>query len=244
MRIFEGNTIAEVYGDAVKSLLTANVVGSTREINNCVLIVHNPTLENISFPYRKPLSLKYSNAELRWYYSADNSCHTIGQHAKMWLSLSDDGETNNSAYGYILFKKYGFNQLEQIIELLKKDTTTRRAVLNISDPSINRITTKDMQCTIALDFLIRNGELEETVVMRSNDVFFGFPYDYIFFVSLGQYIAKRLGLKLGLYTHHAISFHMYLKDVNNFNYQNSTIFTIDAESIIKECYEYEKNNTN
>jgi thymidylate synthase len=193
---------------------------------------------------------KYANAELRWYWSGDNSCHTIGQYAKMWLRLTDDGETNNSAYGYILFKKYGFNQLEQIIELLQKDSTTRRAVLNISDPAINRITTKDMQCTIALDFLIRDGKLEETVVMRSNDIVKGFTYDYIFFVSIGEYIAKRLGLKLSVYTHHAISMHLYHSDIGTFiNVPESDEIThdkylINADEIIKECYDYEKNNTN
>jgi thymidylate synthase len=251
MKIFEGNTVGEVYSQVVKELLKQPDVGNTKEINNCIVVVNNPTLKTeIEFPYRKTLSEKYANAELRWYWSGDNSCHTIGQYAKMWLRLTDDGETNNSAYGYILFKKYGFNQLEQIIELLQKDSTTRRAVLNISDPAINRITTKDMQCTIALDFLIRDGKLEETVVMRSNDIVKGFTYDYIFFVSIGEYIAKRLGLKLSVYTHHAISMHLYHSDIGTFiNVPESDEIThdkylINADEIIKECYDYEKNNTN
>ena len=243
MIVFEGDKIDKVYARMVENLLVAPEVGATREINNAIFIVHNPTLENISFPYRKPVSLKYADGELKWYWSADNSCHTIGQYAKLWLKLTDDGETNNSAYGFILFKKYGFNQLEQIIELLKKDSTTRRAVLNISDPTINRITTKDMQCTIALDFLIRNGQLEETVIMRSNDISTGTPYDYIFFVSLGQYIARRLNIKLSLYTHHAISLHMYLRDIEQFTTpQEKQVFSIDVDKIINENYEYEKNN--
>ena len=243
MKVFEGNTVGEVYSTLIEELIKQPDVGNTKEINNCMLVIHNPTLKSsIYFTYRKKLSLKYSNAELKWYWSGDNSCHTIGQYAKMWLSLTDDGETNNSAYGYILFKKYGFNQLEQIIELLKKDSTTRRAVLNISDPTINRITTKDMQCTIALDFLIRNGQLEETVVMRSNDVVKGFTYDYIFFVSIGEYIAERLGLKLGVYTHHAISIHLYHSDIGSYiDVENKELipYDIDAREIIKECYEKE-----
>lgn len=242
MKVFEGDTINEVYGQMVKSLLNSNTVGATKEINNAIFIVHNPTLQHISFPYRHDISLTYSDAELKWYWSGDNSCHTIGEYAKLWLKLSDDGQTSNSAYGYILFKKYGFNQLEQIIELLKKDPTTRRAVLNISDPMINRITTKDMQCTIAIDFLIRNNQLEETVVMRSNDIRTGTPYDYIFFVSLGQYIAQRLNIKLGLYTHHAISLHMYLKDLDKFNLNQEVLqdITVDIDNIIKENYKNEK----
>ena len=237
MTLIEKDSIIDVYDSLIDKLLKAPIVGNTKELNNCCLIVNNPSLENIQFA-PKNTSLKYADAELKWYWSGSNYCKEIGQHAKMWLELSDDGKTNNSAYGYILFKKYGFNQLEQIIKLLKKDKNSRRAVLNISDPAIDRIKTKDMQCTIAIQFLIRNGALEETVYMRSNDINFGLPYDYIFFVSLGKYIAKRLGIKLSKYTHNATSLHMYLKDEEKFRSINtSEPFTIDWEKYIKEFYE-------
>lgn len=235
MYYIKGENIQDVYASLVNELKTREVVGTTKEINNCCLEVENPSIKDYWLPYRD-MSEKYLIAESEWYWSGDNSCKTIGQHAKMWLKLSDDGETSNSAYGYILFKKYNFNQVEQIIELLKKDPTSRRAVLNISDPSINRITTKDMQCTIGLQFLIRNGQLEETVYMRSNDVYFGLPYDYFFFVSVGQYIAEQLGLKLGRYTHYATSMHMYLRDEEKFVEQEQKLINIDVDEIIRRCY--------
>lgn len=236
MFVIKKNTIDASYNKLVKEMLKRKIVGNTKEINNCCIIVNNPTLENISFPHRK-ISLDYSDAELKWYWSGDNSCKTIGQSAKMWLSLSDDGKTSNSAYGYILFKKYHFNQLEQIIELFKKDINTRRAVLNISDPSINRITTKDMQCTMAIHFLIRNNKLEETVYMRSNDIYFGLPYDYIFFVSIGKYIADRLNIKFSKYIHHSTSMHMYLRDEEKFRKKYKQKITINYKKYIEEYYE-------
>lgn len=210
MRIFEGKTIDRVYKRLLTQLKSAEVVGNTKEITNCTLIVHNPYCSSIHFPERK-ISEKYSNAELEWYWTGDNSCETIGKSAKRWLEITDDGKTNNSAYGYILFEKYK-NQLEEIISLLKKDPTSRRAVLNISDPTIDRINTKDMQCTIALQFLIRRNRVSMTTYMRSNDVFYGLPYDYIFFISLQFYVARRLKLKVGMYCHNATSMHLYLKD--------------------------------
>lgn len=235
MKIIEGYGISNVYENLISTLKESEIVGNTHEINNCCLIIHNPKLEDLYFPFRK-ISERYSEAELNWYWSGDNSCETIGKYGKMWLSLTDDGKTNNSAYGYILEKKYGFDQIQQIIELLKNDCNSRRAVLNISDPAINRITTKDMQCTIALQFLIRKNKLEMTVYMRSNDVYFGLPYDYIYFVSLGQYIAKKLGIELSLYTHHATSMHMYLKDEDKFISHNQ-ITNLDIDEIIRRNYE-------
>lgn len=239
MEIIEGNNIEECYEALISELLSRKLEDNgTREILNCNLVVYNPTTEKIFFPYRK-ISETYSNEELKWYWSGDNRCETIGKFAKMWLKLTDDGVTNNSAYGYILFKKYGFDQLQQIIELLKKDKNSRRAVLNISDPAINRIETKDMQCTIAIQFIVRDNTLEETVYMRSNDVYFGLPYDYIFFVSLGEYIAEKLNLKLSKYTHVATSMHMYERDIEKF-VEHDNHFNIDVKKIIKENYDYEK----
>lgn len=235
MKIFEGNNISEVYELALNELENSPIIANTKEINNAIFIVHNPSLKNLYFPRRK-ISEKYAIAELEWYWSADNKCETIGKYAKLWLSITDDGVTNNSAYGYIIHKKYGFDQLQQIIELLKKDSNTRRAVLNISDPSINRITTKDMQCTIGLQFLIRNNKLEETVYMRSNDIRTGTPYDVIYFISLGYYIATQLNIEFSLYTHIDTSLHMYLKDVDKFKEHNE-IINIDIDEIIRRCYE-------
>lgn len=237
MNVIEKETIKEAYTEVINQLLSQKeMIGNTKELNNCCIIIHNPTTKDLCFGKRKP-SLKYLNAELNWYWSGDNSCEEIGKYASMWLKLTDDGKTSNSAYGYILFKKYGFNQLEQIIELLKKDKNSRRAVLNISDPTLNRITTKDMQCTMSIQFLVRNNELQETVYMRSNDIYFGFPYDYVFFVSLGEYVAKKLNLKLGLYTHHATSLHMYERDFNKFNIDLDEKINLDIEKIVEEHYE-------
>lgn len=236
MVVINKTTIERAYGKLIEKLLTEkNQVGNTYEINNCCLVISRPCIKDYWLP-RRNVSKDYLEAELKWYWSGDNSVDNIGKHAKMWYRLSDDGKTSNSAYGYILMKKYGFNQIEQIIELLKKDPVSRRAVLNISDPAINRIETKDMQCTVALQFLIRNGGLEETVYMRSNDVYFGLPYDYFFFVTLGKYIADRLGLNLKKYTHHATSMHMYLRDVEKFQTEAGRAVDIDWEKIIKENY--------
>ena len=72
--------------------------------------------------------------------------------------------------------------------------------------------------------------------MRSNDIYFGLPYDYIYFVSLGTYVAKQLDIPFGLYTHHATSMHMYLRDVDKFvPHEQRT--TIDIDKIIEKNYE-------
>lgn len=202
----------KIYLDLCSKLVKAPVIGNTKELNNYKFVLKDIHQSIITI---RGISKKYLLAELLWYINERNDKEFIGQFASLWNNISDDGITNNSAYGYILGKKYGFNQIEQIIELLKKDPNSRRAVLNISDPAINRITTKDMQCTVCLQFLLRDNKLNCTGYMRSNDVWFGLPYDVVYFTFLQKYIAYRLGVGCGSYTHFVGSIHMYLRDEVN-----------------------------
>lgn len=230
------NTMNKIYIDICSKLLKAPEVGNTKELNNFKFVLDNPHNSIITLN-SKHLSKKYLLAELLWYVSERNDKEFIGQFASLWNNISDDGVTNNSAYGYILGKKYGFNQIEQIIELLKKDPNSRRAVLNISDPVINRITTKDMQCTVCLQFLLRNNKLHCTTYMRSNDVWFGLPYDVVYFTFLQKYIACQLQVNLGTYTHFVGSMHMYLKDEDKIKEvltdDSETSFEINYDKLLK-----------
>ena len=51
-----------------------------------------------------------------------------------------------------------------------------------------------------------------TTYMRSNDLWMGFPNDVFQFTAIQIYLAMRLGVKLGSYTHIAGSLHLYDRD--------------------------------
>lgn len=48
--------------------------------------------------------------------------------------------------------------------------------------------------------------------MRSNDIFLGFPYDTFNFTMWQEYVACKLNVEIGTYTHIANSLHFYEKD--------------------------------
>lgn len=199
----------EVYKSICEALLNAHQAGNTKEINNLTFTVRDintcaSTIRNMSLPY--------VCGELLWYLRGSNDVKFISKFGSMWERLSDDGLTNNSAYGYILKYKHGFNQIEKMVELLKKDPLSRRAVININVPNPNVIETRDEPCTIALQFLLRDGKLHCTGMMRSNDIWFGLPYDIVFFTTIQKIIADKLGVEYGTYTHFATSLHMYDRD--------------------------------
>jgi thymidylate synthase len=204
------NTVDEAYKSLCEKLVDAPAVGNTRELNNVKIEIEDVTNNIVSV---RNISLTYLLGEFLWYFNGSQSMEYISKYSSFWKHISDDGVTSNSAYGYLLKHKHGFDQIEKVIELLTVDPNSRRAVININVPNVKVIETKDEPCTIALQFLNRDGKLYCTAIMRSNDIWFGTPYDWAFFIELQKYIADRLGLGYGTYTHFATSFHMYERNM-------------------------------
>jgi thymidylate synthase len=180
-----------------------NIVG---EIVNAVVCIHNP-YDNIVTLDTRNMPVKYAIGELLWYLSGTNKLDAILPYSKFWKNISDDNVTVNSAYGYRIFEKFGFDQWEHVKELLKKDPYSRQAVIHIKDA--DNKPTKDTPCTVSLQFQIREDKLYCTTYMRSNDIWLGFPYDVFSFTCLQIKMAMELGVGLGSYTHVAGSLHLY-----------------------------------
>lgn len=198
-------------------VLEGDEISGTTEINNMLFSIVDPTknIAQIRTKSKFGVSLSYALGELVWYLSGDNSTEFIGQFGSLWQRISDDGKTNNSAYGYLIKNKWGFDQLDLMYNILTEDSSSRRAVININTPHPEVIETKDEPCTISLQFFIRDGALNMTTVMRSNDIWFGTPYDVIYFTTLQQILASRLDVKVGIYTHFAGSFHVYDRNIED-----------------------------
>ena len=110
-------------------------------------------------------------------------------------------------------EEYGVNQLEYVLRVLKESPESRQAVIHIKEPrNTFENPTDDLNCTVCLQFFIRDRKLYMTTYMRSNDLWLGFPYDVFNFTALQIYIAMQLDVELGTYTHISGSLHLYEKD--------------------------------
>lgn len=159
-----------------------------------------------------PVNYLYMMGELLWYALADESIDFISRFKSTGMNRTSETPWSNSAYGHILAKRHGFNQIDQVVEALSKNPDSRRAIINLNVPDRNRLIRKDEICTIALQFYINDGKLNQTAIMRSNDAYGCLPYDLAFFTELQKLIAKRIGCEVGEYTHFAVSFHTYERD--------------------------------
>lgn len=105
-------------------------------------------------------------------------------------------------------------QITDVVNKLKASYDTRQAVIQIWDKELDsehRVPMpKDIPCTLSATFsLDKNDCVTMSVVMRSNDVWLGVPYDVFQFRQLQRTIANLLKRGIGQYTHHAISMHAY-----------------------------------
>lgn len=179
------------------------------EVINAISVIEDPTKNVLLSPIRK-LSMRYAVGEFLWYLSGSNKLKEISKYTKNWERFSDDGENLNSCYGWCIKHKFGFDQYEYVKELLKKDRNTRQAVIHIKEP--NNKPSKDVNCTICLQFFIRENKLYLTTYMRSCDLWYGFPYDVFNFCNLQVLLSMELGVELGTYTHICGSLHLYEMD--------------------------------
>ena len=181
------------------------------EIMNLWCTLTDPTKSICTIPDRK-LSRKYLNAELDWYRSGDLSIEKIKEFSSMWSKICDDYGYVNSNYGYWA-KHYKCNdyitQFTWCAEELFNDYNSRRAIINYNNADHKYEGVKDFPCTISQQFYIRNGYLDSVVLMRSNDLIYGFCYDVPWFTLLQKELAKLLNIEIGHYHHYAMSMHVY-----------------------------------
>lgn len=108
---------------------------------------------------------------------------------------------------------YGPRTVDQfpiVVERLREDPDTRQAVITLWDPEYDAAGgKKDHPCTTAFVFQIRDGKLDMSTLMRSNDLWWGWPYDSQQFAMVQLTVAGVLGIPVGKYTHHAASAHLY-----------------------------------
>lgn len=154
-----------------------------------------PTLEvlhtnHIQVDMRRPvvttaarkLNYRFMAAEALWILSGSNELAPLTQYVKRMADFSDDGVTLSGAYGPPVQ-----TQLKYVTSALLADRDTRQAVLTIWRQ--NPQPSKDIPCTVAMVFSIRDDKLHQHVFMRSSDAWLGVPYDMFSFACIGLKVA-------------------------------------------------------
>ena len=120
--------------------------------------------------------------------------------------MADSDRKVRSNYGWQWERNH---QLDKVVAMLKSNPETRQAVISIYDGKEISTYRKDTPCTHAVQFTVLDNKLHMAVLMRSNDLWFGFCNDQYCFASLQELVAERLSIELGTYYHFAHNLHLY-----------------------------------
>lgn len=177
--------------------------------------LNNPVQRHITLASRRT-NLVFNFAEALWYLSGTNDLAHIAYYAPSIRKFSADGVTlQGTAYGPRIFQHgpTGLDQWSQVLKTLVDDRDSKRAVVQIFQADEMFVAGNiDVACTLALQFFVRGDSLHGVGFMRANDAFRGIVSDVFSFTLLLELMATELDLKVGGYTHHVGSLHVYESD--------------------------------
>lgn len=204
------------YGDDVPGVSDPRSVGSgfgraargTREVLAARVQIADPR-NRLVFTRVRQFRLDYAIAQTIWALSKSNSVAPVAFYNPIGLKFSDDGRTVRSAIGPRLFGGEGAGQFHAALDKLRRDPSSRRAMLQIYLPSDLVEPTLDVSCTGSLHLLVRAGALHAIAHMRSQSALMVLPYDLFSLTMIHEIASICLGLELGTYWHVSNSAHVY-----------------------------------
>lgn len=205
------NNAQEAFETIFDNILINGIEKSgTKAIFNYGFTILNPLDNEINTSYRK-WNKKYADIEWEWYLSKNRSVEELKKIAKIWDSMHNGDNIVNSNYGYQWDRN---DQLNKVIEILKNDNNTRKALITIYDGKEINDYRYDTPCTIGIRFWILKNKLNMDVMMRSNDLVYGFCNDQYCFSKLMEIVANKLNISIGKYHHFVNDLHIYQKHYN------------------------------
>ena len=218
------------YGDEVGSRN-----GRAMEVLNPQIVLTNPVEREIITPLRKA-NIYAQIAETIWVLSGRDDIEWLSTYLPRAKDYSDDGERWRGAYGPRLrswprppWPTNRLDQLAHVVELLKADPLSRRAVISIYDPARDTEPGKDIPCNDFLQFQSREGYLHLTVTVRSNDLMWGWSGINAFeWSTLQEVVASILNVMVGTLTFNIGNLHLYSQhwqratEISHQSVENST----------------------
>jgi thymidylate synthase len=241
----EGPSADAVWRQAVERLRTIGILQEsrdqkTRELLHVAFTITDPRQRLV---FGRPINPAFAIAEIIWIMAGANDSDFLSfWNPRMARFVDRDQHLFHGAYGYRLGchpklsentaqqlrHEYGLdkNRLDQVksaYEALLHTPDSRQVILQIWDSKLDmpnpEARSNDIPCNVVSHLMIRQGKLEWLQVMRSNDLVWGTPYNFIQFTTMQEIIAGWLGIEVGTYNHISDSLHVYER-----HWQNLEVF--------------------
>jgi thymidylate synthase len=240
---FEGDTAdhvwcmaAEYFRNGGHTHIQSGRGGETQELLHAAFTIRDPRQRWVVSRY-PAINPAFAIAEVVWMLNGRNDLAFLRSWNANYPKFVGEDEACHGAYGFRLRKHFGIDQLERAYEALLHNPDGRQIVLQIWDPtddlpaSDGTPVSQDIPCNICALLKIRNGRLEWTQVLRSNDLFLGVPHNFIQFTCLQEILAGWLGIDLGTYNHISDSLHVYERNAQHLHASQPVVIPRNADSL-------------
>lgn len=172
----------------------------------------------------KKVHLKSIIYELLWFLKGDTNINYLTENGvRIWNEWADENGDLGPVYGHQWrnWNSEGIDQINEVIETLKKNPDSRRMLVSAWNPSVLPNTGVSFSenvangkaalppCHAFFQFYVAEGKLSCQLYQRSADVFLGVPFNIASYALLTLMVAQVCGLQPGDFVHTFGDVHIY-----------------------------------
>ena len=168
----------------------------------------------------KKLHLRSIIHELLWFLNGDTNIKYLNENrVTIWDEWADDNGDLGRVYGaqwtdWKTPEGGSINQIEQVIEQIKNNPTSRRLMVSAWNPGELHLMALP-PCHSLFQFYVNTerGELSCQLYQRSADLFLGVPFNIASYALLTMMVAQVCDLKPGDFVHTFGDLHLYANHI-------------------------------
>lgn len=253
MEVIRGSTANDVWKQAHRVIektagsgrTQPSRTGDTYETLHVVLEIDDPRQRWVVS--RKPaINPAFGIAEVIWILAGSNDSAILNYWFPGLPKFQGEGSRFPGSYGHRLRSHFGLDQIRNACEALTSNPDSRQVVLQLWDTRMDlpdetgTPRSPDVPCNVSSLLKVRDGCLEWTQIMRSNDLYRGLPYNFLQFTVLQEVMAGWLGVEIGSYRHWSDSFHAYKSDVTEFSCDDTVALALNSDSLMTDVVQGER----
>ncbi len=154
-----------------------------------------------------------------WDAWADEAGHVGPIYPVLWRRFPFLTERKNKD-GTTEWRRDEFDQIKNVIHMLKTDPMSRRIVVSAWHPGLLPKMALP-PCHIMYIFNVSDGKLNCHLTQRSGDIALGIPFNLACYSALTMAIAQEVGLEHGVFAHTIVDAHIYVNHIDGLKQQLS-----------------------
>lgn len=198
--------------------------------NGPVLVAPTPVMTVYEHPEEKILFSPLRDAnpifhllESCWMLHGDNDAEFLNHYIRNFGDRYGNDGKLHGAYGQRWRYHFGVDQLQVVIDKLKKNPLDRQTVISMWDATsfIHEgaddllADVNDRPCNLTVLPRVNNGRLDITTIARSHDAIFGSTgANAVHFSILQEYLASMIGVPVGKFYQFSNNLHAYTEVLN------------------------------